>query len=83
MKKYGKIVPNFDARRLQYIEGFPVSELNKQLVEKSSEFFRRIGELGAKYTVFQDCIEIDAPEDKVEAVQNVLRELWPSGVVGE
>ena len=51
--------------------------------EKSTEMFRRFDALGVQYSVYQDEILIDTPEDKVEAVQNVLRELWPSGVVGE
>lgn len=59
------------------------AEAHRLMLEKSAEMFGRLDALGVKYSVFQDCIEIDAPEDKLEAVQNVLREMWPSGVVGE
>lgn len=59
------------------------AKAHRLMREYSAEMFRRLDALGVKYSVYQDCIEIDAPEDKLEAVQNVLRELWSSGVVGE
>ena len=63
---------------------FAAQEAEARLItlEKSGEMFCRLEALGVKYTVFQDCVEIDAPPEKLEAVQNMFRELWTNGVIG-
>ena len=47
--------------------------------EKSRELLRRLDAMGVKYTVLYDGLDIDAPPEKIEAVQNLFRELWTDG----